>query len=77
MCVCVCVCVCLCVCVSVCVCVYKPSLSISLHGLPPNFTCALKICLRRLLSHFDQLDLSEVVETALRHASIGVRSELV
>ena len=44
--------VCLCVCVSVCVCVWKPSVSTSLHGLPPNFTHALKICLGRFLSTF-------------------------
>ena len=53
------------------------AVSTSLHGLPPNFTHALKICLVRFLSSFDQLDLSEVVETALHHASGGVRCELV
>ena len=37
------VCVCVCVCLSVCV---------SLHGLPPNFTRALKTCLGRFLSPF-------------------------
>ena len=37
-------------CVCVCLCVWKQSVSTSLHGLPPNFTQALKICLGRFLS---------------------------
>ena len=39
-------------CVCVCVCVWKPSVSTSLHGFPPNLTHALKICLGRFLSPF-------------------------
>ena len=44
----------MCVCLSVClsVCVWKRTVSTSLHGLPPNFTHALKICLGRFLSPF-------------------------
>ena len=42
----------MCVCVCVCACVWKPSVSTSLHGLPPNFTHALKFCLGRFLSTF-------------------------
>ena len=53
------------------------AVSTSLHGLPPNFTHALKIAWKVSSAHFDQLDLLEVVETALCHASVGVRCELV
>ena len=42
----------MCVCVCVCVCVKKPSVSTSVHGLPPNFTHALKNFLGRFLSPF-------------------------
>ena len=45
-------CVCLSVCLSVCACVCKSEVCRHLHGLPPNFTHALKICLGRFLSPF-------------------------
>ena len=75
--VCLCVCVCVSVSVCVCVCVKAKCVNISARIATKLHTHIKKFAWEGSSAHFDQLHLSGVVETALRHSSNGVNCELV